>query len=810
MKKRKVNKVGISKLAWKCNKSQFKFKSTKYVKPNDDIIGQPRALESIKLGAKLHAKGYNIFVTGLSGTGRMTAVKRMLDSITSECPLLYDLTYVNNFEKPENPVLIRLPKGKGKQFADSMKEAMIFLNISLPKLFEDENYINSKKKISEKFQKKEADVIIKFDKYVQSKNFVRGQLETENNGIQPEVFPIIEGKAVHIDGVDDFVVSKKITPKEAIEMKKSYIKLRGKLLDMSRENMKIMKEFRQEIKENDKKNTKQLLDENFNDILNLYAQEKVVKYIEEVKKYILNNLYNYLSANLVSAGMGHFEGNKSKENRIDLENDSIFFVNVILDNSNTNSAPLIIERSPTYSNLFGSFDRVFDKQGYWRTDFTKIRAGSLLQADQGFLIVSAQDLYSEVGVWASLKRVLLYNKLEIQPLEVVFQVSQGHLKPEPINMNVKIVIIGGQSLYTILYRQEKGFKKIFKIHAQFDYETKKTEEMIENYVSFISNLCHTEDLPHFSPDGVSAIIEWGVEHAGSQDRISLKFSDIADLIRESAYFFNESYEQYVSSKDVIKAIEHRKMRANLPDEKLLNQIIDGDVLIDTQGERIGQINGLTVMSNGLFTFGKPARITATVSAGNSGIVNIEREVKMSGAIHNKGVMIISGFLRDRFAKEFPLSLSASIAFEQNYSGIDGDSASAAEICLIFSALLDIPINQSLAITGSMNQKGDIQPIGGVNEKITGFYDICKQRGFSSKQGVVIPSQNVKDLMLNSEIIQSVKNKEFTIYSVCNIEEAVELMLSKIYQNNDIENENNIGYLAYKKFEYLNNISRQKN
>lgn len=802
MKKRKITKVSPTKLTWSCKKSQFKFKSTKQIKPSNEIIGQPRALEAIKLGAKLHAKGYNIFVTGLSGTGRMTAVKRMLEGISNDCPVLYDLSYVNNFETPEKPVLLRQPKSKAKEFVCDHKTALQEIKSNLPKMFEDENYINSKKKITEQFQKKETKIIIDFDKFIQTKNFVRGQLETENKGIQPEIFPIIDGKPVHIDGVDEFVASKKITSKEALQIKRQYISLREKLREMTIQNFKIMKEYRTEVLEHDKINAKNLIDEIYKEVLEKFKQKKIIKYIDDVKTQIIDNLYTYLppSINLEKS-------NPSNQQYIDLEKERLFEVNIILDNTKTNSAPLIIERTPTYSNLFGSFERVFDQKGYWRTDFTKIRAGSLLQADQGFLIVSAQDLFAEPGVWTSLKRVLLYNKLEIQPLEVVFQVSQGHLKPEPINTNVKIIIIGGQTLYTILYNQEKGFKKIFKIHAQFDYETQRTNKLIENYVSFISNLCNTEELPHFAPDGVSAIIEWGVEHAGSQERISLKFSDIADLIRESAYFFNESHNQYVEREDVEKAISHRKMRADLPDEKLTNQIIQGDLLIDTKGKRIGQINGLTVLNNGLFSFGKPARITATVSAGNAGIVNIEREAKMSGAIHNKGVLIISGFLRDRFAKDFPLSITASIAFEQNYSGIDGDSASAAEMCLIFSALLDLPIKQNLAITGSMNQKGDIQPIGGVNEKITGFYEICKLRGFDGTHGVIIPYQNVKDLMLNKEIINEVKNKNFTIYSISQIEEAIELLLDKPYQDLNKENENNIAYLAKKKLQYLSDVSK---
>jgi ATP-dependent Lon protease len=384
------------------------------------------------------------------------------------------------------------------------------------------------------------------------------------------------------------------------------------------------------------------------------------------------------------------------------------------------------------------------------------------------------------------------------------------MKPEPINVNVKVIIVGGQSLYNYLYMYEKGFKKIFKMLAQFDHETERTDELVNNMIGFIAKICDEEKLLHSSPKAVAIVLEWAVEHAGSQDRITLKFSDVADLIRESSYFASQSKKKIVTEVNVREALDSRKFRHNLIDEKISEYIFNGNTLIATEGQRVGQINGLTVLSTGIASFGKPARITATIGAGNRGIINIEREAQLSGSIHNKGVLIIQGFFLERFAQKKPLALSASIAFEQSYGGIDGDSASAAEIYVLLSAISQTPINQNFAITGSINQKGDIQPIGGVNEKITGFYEICKKRGFTGNQGVIIPLQNVKDLMLNDEIIESVRKNEFSIHAINKIEDGSKLLMDKefgIPDENGNFNKNTLLYVVHKKLEELYSSSR---
>jgi lon-related putative ATP-dependent protease len=760
-------------LRWTCPDKIFKFKTTASIEPLEEIIGQHRAMEAIRIGTELNSKGYNIFVSGLAGTGRLTTVKRILETMNVGKPVLFDYCYVNNFTKNDSPILIKLEKGKGKDFANSMDEAISYLRLRLPQLFEEDSFKKSRQKIIENYQLQERDVIKKFDEHIRPFGFVRGQIDNDKGYAQPEVFPLIDKEAITIDALNELVVSGKIKRKEADKLIANYAKFHNELFELGKKHIKLMQEFKKAISENDKSSATIIVNSALDNILTQFKNDNISSYINEAKKFILDNLKLFVQ---ISNPMDE-QTDQEAELR-DSEKFSVFQVNVILDNSLYSKAPIIVETTPSYSNLFGTIDRTFDsRSGFWRTDFTKIKAGALLKADNGFLVVNALELFEEPGVWQALKRVLLYNKLEIQSYEASFQLSQVYIKPEPIEVNIKVIIIGGLTLYKALYEYEKGFKKIFKINAQFDYETKLQPELLQKYAQFISKICREDNLAHCTPSGVAAIIEWAVEQAGSQDKITLKFSDVADVIREAAFYDKYSAKKYIDREDVEKAISWRRRRNDLFDEKLRDSILEGTLLIDTSGERVGQINALTVMDDGLLSFGKPARITATVSAGSAGIINIEREAEMSGSIHNKGVLIITSFIKETFSRKKPVSLSATIAFEQNYGGIDGDSASAAEVFVLISAITGIPINQNFALTGSMNQKGDIQPIGGVNEKIRGYYEICKYRGLNGKQGVLIPQLNVKDLMLCPELIADIKKGLFHIYSFKRIEEGMELIMN---------------------------------
>ncbi len=808
MVKPKAIKLKPAQLKWQIDLKKLNFSSTKEVEHLDHIIGQPRAIQAIELGAELRgSRGYNIFVTGLSGTGRMTTVKYMLEKSQRKgnCPELFDYCYVNNFADESRPKLIQFEKGGACSFSKKMHESITHLLDKLTSVYQEEPYTNKRKEVIESYQESEKNLIEEFDAKLKKKGFVRGQIEDTKGSPEPDIFLLIDEKAYRIESLDSLIKEKKLTEKQATQIANDYNKLHEELIKLAESANEMVTTFHEEIINFDRKTAETIINASFKELNKTYKKHLVIQsYLDSGKEFILDNVKYFLPSSEQSKNLQSKLG-KTKNVDIATQIADKFAVNIILDNSETVCAPVIIEHNPTYGNLFGSFEKIVNTSGYWRTDFSKVKAGSILQADQGYLIVSANDLFSEAVSWKAIKNVLLYDKLDIQPYATYLQVSESQMKPEPIKVNVKVIIVGGQSLYNYLYRNEKGFKKIFKILAQFDYETAKSDELLDSIISFIAKQCDEENLLHFKPKAVAEVLEWSVAHAGSQDRITLKFSDIADLLRESSYFAEQVNKKLVTEVHVKEALKQRNFRNNLIDQKITDHILQGSTLIDTEGSRVGQINGLTVMSTGIASFGKPARITAAIGAGNRGIINIEREAQLSGSIHNKGILIIQGFFLERFAQKKPLSLSASIAFEQNYGGIDGDSASAAEIYVLLSAISHTPITQQFAITGSLNQKGDIQPIGGVNDKITGYYEICKARGFTGKQGVIIPEQNVNDLMLSEEIIESVKKNEFSIHSIKNIEDGSKLLMGKDFGIPDENGDYKKGTLLFEVHRKLNEL-----
>lgn len=801
----KAIKLKPAQLKWQIDLKKLNFRSTKEVEHLDHIVGQPRAIQAIELGADLRgSRGYNIFVTGLSGTGRMTTVKQMLEKSQRKgnCPELFDYCYVNNFTDESRPKLLQFGKGEACGFSKKMDETITHLLNRLSSVYEEDPYTTKRKKVIESYQDSEKNLIEEFDEKLKKKGFVRGQIEQTKGNPEPDIFVLVDDKAYKIESLDSLVKEKKLTEKQAVQIAEDYNKLHEELIKLAERANIMVSSFHEEITKFDRVTAETIINNSFKELKKTYRKHNAIQeYLESGKEFILDNVKHFLP----SSEQSNNPLNKSKNIDIETHITDKFTVNIILDNSETVCAPVIIEHNPTYGNLFGSFEKIVDSKGYWRTDFSKVKAGSILQADQGYLIVSANDLFSEAVSWKAIKNVLLYDKLDIQPYATYLQMSESQMKPETIKVNVKVIIIGGQSLYNYLYRNEKGFKKIFKVLAQFDYETAKSDELLDNIVRFIAKQCDEENHLHFKPKAVAEVLEWSVGHAGSQDRITLRFSDIADLLRESSYFAEQENKKFVTEVHVKEALSQRNFRNNLIDHKITNHILKGITLIDTEGSRVGQINGLTVMSTGIASFGKPARITAAIGAGNRGIINIEREAQLSGSIHNKGILIIQGFFLERFAQKRPLSLSASIAFEQNYGGIDGDSASAAEIYVLLSAISHTPITQQIAITGSMNQKGDIQPIGGVNDKITGYYQICKARGFAPNQGVIIPEQNVNDLMLGDDIIESVRKNEFSIHSIKNIEDGAKLLMGKEFGIPDEDGNYKKGTLLHEVHRKLNEL-----
>ncbi len=760
-------------LRWYADTSLFNFPSTAFIEPLQGIIGQRRALDALTLGAEIFSPGYNIFVSGLSGTGRLTTIKDLLLRLRPECNVPHDYAYVHNFDSPDCPRLILFPKGKALGFSTAMSEAITYLASQIPKLFDDEKFRGGKRQIVEDYQRREKEMLAEFEARIEPRGFALQHAKTNPDIVQPEILPIIKGQSHQYSELERLVTEGEITQEQADEIGTKYKEVRTELYDLAKLGMKLSQEFQREVASYEHESVRLLVQATLDEVGSRYPFEHVKDHLADVRDDILKNLDLFRQRNEEKTEQQH----KGKETPQKSDPFRIYSVNVVLDNSKLDGCPVVIETTPTFVNLFGTVEKVYDDRGAWTTDFTRIKGGSILRADGGYLIINATDALSEAGVWKALKRVLLHRKLEIQSIESFFQSASlpSAMKPQAIDLNVKVIMIGDSRLYQTLYNIDEDFRKIFKINAQFDYELERTDGVLLEYARFIRKMSDEENLLHFDPEGVAAVVEYAVEKAGHSRKISLVFSDIADLLREASFWAEKSSAEVVSRYHVEKA--HRMMidRNAMWKEKTLERILEGALMIDTTGSKVGQINGLAVYSVGQASFGKPSRVTATVAVGGQGIVNIEREARLSGNIHSKGVLILTGFLRNRFAQRRPLSLSASIVFEQSYGGVDGDSASSTEIYALMSALSRLPIRQDLSVTGSINQWGEIQPIGGVKEKIEGFFEICSVRGLSGTQGVLIPIQNVPDLMLKTEVVEAVAAGQFHIYAITTVDEGIELL-----------------------------------
>ncbi|MBU0559733.1 MAG: AAA family ATPase [Bacteroidetes bacterium] len=767
LKAAKAKELSPDKLRWTCDPKSLTFDSTEDLKSLEGIIGQERAIKALKLGVDMRSQGYNIFITGLSGTGKFTTVKKMLETISPDCTPIYDYAYVNNFEDQDRPILLEFPAGQGNKFKKDMESAISFLQENIPQVLENEPFVRRRKKLLEEHGISQQELMLSFEEKLRKNNFTLGQVKM-GEAARPEILPVIDNEPVLIQKLDELIRNNKITKQKATALTKKYAQYQEDLKKVFRQSLQLNQDFKSKLENMESQAVEDIVSVTLESIKKKYKIEKVIKYLDKVFENILQNL-------------DVFKGAKpqTEETVVGVIVDYLkeYEVNIIMDNSKVTKCPVIIETSPTFSNLFGAIEKYSDGSGGWYADFTKIKAGTLLRANGGYLVLNAVDAYSEPGVWKVLKRVLLYGKLEIQDMTSAFQFSPSVLKPEPIEINTKILFVGNNYIYSLLSAYEDDFNKIFKVKADFDYEMKRTDSNIVEYAKVIKKIIDSEKLIEFDSSAIAKIIEYSARYAGQQNKLTTRFAYVADIARESCFWAKDNGANVVTSYDVTQAYEAARERHGLYESKLTEMINKGIVLIDTEGSRVGQINGLAVFgSDSKYSFGKPTRITASVSLGNGSIVNVERESGLSGNTHNKGVLIITGYLRDAFGRKIPLSFNASLVFEQGYGMIDGDSASITEICALLSCLSNIPIKQNYAITGSVNQKGDIQPIGGVNEKIEGFFDICKKRGLAKDQGVIIPIQNVSDLMLKEEIIAAVEKGVFKIMAVSRVEEAVEILM----------------------------------
>lgn len=763
--------VPVDKLRWSCDLSDYDFISTDDLKPCDKILGQERALKALELGLDMEYLGYNLFITGKSGTGRSSTIKKLLKNRKRDGIVFDDKCYVNNFKDPDMPRAISLPAGQGNQFKKDMENLVKTLKKHIPSLLESEKYQKSKDAITENFKKRQHDLVKEFEDKVKSENFTVVQVQI-GPYTKPDIFPIIDKKPVNLDNLERMVEEGKYSKEEFEKIKEKHQEFSREITQISKKINNQQKDLSKKLNELENKIITPLVEEETEEIQKKYKNNSIDSYLNEVKKNVLQNISRFLEKEEQSSAIPGLKLPQIKDNFTD------YSVNVLVDNSDTKSSPVIIETHPSYKNLFGIIERRMDRTGHWVTDFTKIKAGSLLRANGGFLVVNALDLLLEPAVWPSLKRTLLNQKIEPETYDPFPMFSTSALKPEPIECNVKIIMIGDPFIYQLLYFRDQDFDKIFKIKADFDLVTENNSQNIYQYACFIKQLCERENLRPFDNSGISGVIEYAVRLAGRQNKISTHFNSLVDLLREADYWAKKEQENIIQKKHVKKAIRERIERLNLIEKKIQEMIEQGTLMVDTEGSVVGQVNGLSVYDLGEYSFGRPTRITAKTSMGRAGIINIEREADLSGKTHNKGILILSGYLRSKYAQDKPLTISASICFEQSYSGVDGDSASSSEAYALISSIANLPLRQDIAVTGSINQKGEIQPIGGVNQKIEGFYDVCKAKGLTGTQGVIIPEINIPDLMLREDVVEAIKNKKFHLYSVKNIDQGIEMLIQK--------------------------------
>jgi lon-related putative ATP-dependent protease len=772
MTNRVFEEVPVEKLRWQCDPVSLPFESTDACEPCQDIIGQERALEAIRLGLDINSVGYNIFVTGLAGTGRFTTIKCVLEEMDKKGKIPDDICYVNNFKNPDMPHMLRLPAGQGNAFKKEMENLIETLKKKIPLIFENESYLNKKKEIVEKFRNRQAEIFKEFEKKVTKEGFTLVQVQMGPYS-RPGIFPMVEGNPVSVEQMETMVEEGKVSKEDLERIKEKQADLVNELETIFKETRKSEKEIKEQLTSLDNEVISPAVRDSISDIKERFNYEKVDQYLDQVQEDVLANLSRFRERE--EPPPSPLPGLVLPQ---PVESFSEYQVNVLVDNSETKGAPIVIETTPNYRNLFGTIERVVDRSGIWKTDFSRVRAGAFLRANGGYLVFNALEALLEPWVWPALKRTLKNQVVEIQTFDPFYLVSTSALKPEPIECNTKVIMIGDVHIYHLLYNFDDDFKKIFKVKGDFDSVTTRDGEKIHQYAAFIRKICDEEGLKPFDRTGIAAVVEYGVRLAGRQKKLSTRFHLIADVLREANYWASKEGSDVVKEEHVDKAIEKKVHRVNLIEEKIQEMIDDGTILIDAEGAVVGQVNGLSVYNLGDYMFGKPSRITVKTAMGKAGIINIERESELSGPTHNKGVYILAGYLRGKYAQDKPITISASICFEQSYSGVDGDSASSTEIYALLSSLSGVPLRQDVAVTGSVNQKGEIQPIGGVNEKVEGFFDVCRARGLSGKQGVMIPSLNIDDLMLRKDVVRAVKEGKFHIYPVKTIDEGIEILTGK--------------------------------
>ena len=793
---KKSNELSYKDLKMICNPDLFQFETTDELEPINTGIGQDRGIKALEFGINVDIKGYNLYLEGPSGVGKTMYTKNYLDKICKKKKTPNDWCYIYNFDDPNEPVAVSLAAGQGKEFKETMDSFIKDIQVDIKNTFNNDDFEKEKALIKNEYEEKRNVLMEKLNKKSEKYGF---QVKSAQNGIY--MMPILDGKTIEqedFEKLDDSL--KQEFEAKSVIVQEHIIQAIGEIKEIEKQTEKRLQEWQSNI-------ALLTVNQHINYIKSKFKRnKKITKFLDNVKKDILKNV-NYFLA----------EPNQEQQPqpsgpRMDLPKPWLNYrVNLFVDNSEQEGAPVIMDSNYAYHNIFGKLEYE-NYYGALKTDYTMLKPGLLHEANGGYIIFQAKDLLANGVCYEALKKALRMKELLIDnTADQRTSMVMVSLKPEPIPLDLKVILVGNEQIYQTLLALDEDFRKLFKIKVEFEDTSENNLENMIKIARFIRGFCEQEDLLPLDKTAVAKVMEYSSRLADDKEKLSTRFNDLAQIIGEAATWAKMAKAKVVSGEFVDKALAERIERIKKYDSRYLEMIKENTLLINTSGFEVGQINGLTVLSIGDYSFGKPAKITANTYTGKSGIINIEREVELSGSTHSKGVYILSGYLGEMFAQDIPLSLTASICFEQLYNGVDGDSASSTELYAILSSLSGVPINQSLAVTGSVNQKGEIQPIGGVNEKIEGFFQICKIRGLNGSHGVIIPIQNKKNLNLSDEVLEAVKSKKFHIYAISTIEEGIELLTGVPAGKKDSNGRfpaGSVNYLAYEKLKKYAKISKE--
>lgn len=799
---RKRNELTAKDLKDVCNPNLFKFETTKELVDTSDLVyGQERGIKALEFGTDIDIKGYNLYLEGPSGVGKTMYTKKFLEKKAEKEKVPNDWVYIYNFENPNEPVAVSFPAGQGKVFQDTMEGFVKDVRRDIKKTFNNDDFEKEKQLIKQEFEEKRETLLAKLNQKTMIQGF---QVRSTDNGVY--MMPVLDGKTLAEDEFDelDESVKREFEERSALVQEQIFQAL-AEIKAIERQAEKKIDEWQSNI-------ALMTINVHINSIkANYKRNKKIGTYLDNVKKDILKNISAFLAPE-PDPKSNNQPPQIQQMNRTEKEPWLNYRVNLFIDNSKLEGAPVIVDTNYSYYNIFGGLE--YENQyGSLKTDYMMIKPGLLHQANGGYIMFQAKDILTNGACYEALKKALKIKELSIE--NSMEQRNGGmllvSLKPEPIPLDAKVLLIGNSNIYHTLLSMDDDFRKLFKIKVEFEEDAPKTTENIERLSKFVRSFCAQESLLDLDKEAMARLVEVTSKLAGDKEKLSTQFSEIGEIVGEASVWAKKDKQKLITKEYIQKALDERIERIKKYDTRYLQMIKEDALLIDTEGFVVGQVNGLTVIKIGDYSFGKPARITASTYMGKEGIINIEREIEMSGPSHSKGVLILTGYLGEQFAQDMPLSLTANLCFEQLYGGVDGDSASSTEAYAMLSSLSGIPINQSIAVTGSINQKGFIQPIGGVNEKIEGFYQTCKLRGFNGEQGVIIPIQNVRNLHLSDEIIDAVRKNKFHVYAVSTIDEGIEILTGVPAGKKDRNGKfplGTINYLAHEKLKKFSGVTNK--